>query len=203
MAYEKPQIWFDFDDTLCDWHKIIIPLHNTLFQKHLTLKDHKHHDYFHLYDVAHQHQDWEWLREQWRTHHCAEQVELLSGVKEMLDTLSEHFSINIVTARGWHPNAEALTHQTLSQAGIVVDNVVAIHYGMDKGQVLKNRGNNIIAFVEDTIKHCDNVHSSGLDPSCIYLIDAPWNQDNTTYQRLSHVTDLTSILLPKEPSLSW
>lgn len=197
------EIWFDFDDTMVDWHGQILDVHarSDVFNRYVPYHEVTHHDYFKLYHAP-QEPDWEWLRQKWREYHCAEKVTLLPHVADVFQQLKdEKIRVNIVTARGWHPDALVVTEQTMEHYGLSFHKVHSMHYAMSKGDIIKEHGVNPMAFVEDTIRHCDNVNAA-LPTLPIYLVNHPWNQQNVLYHRVNHLQDMLDHLLTSEHRLS-
>lgn len=81
--------------------------------------------------------------------------------------------IAIVTARGWHPQAWAVTHEWLSRHRIAYHHLSVVPLGGNKLEVLQSFENIILA-VDDHPHHVTRYLSVGIPA---LLVDRPWNTD--------------------------
>ena len=81
------------------------------------------------------------------------------------------FEIAIVTARGWHPKAEAVTRDWLDEHGIQYDHLSIVSLGGSKLEALK-RFRRITLAVDD---HPDHVRRYDMVGIPALLMDRPWN----------------------------
>lgn len=95
------------------------------------------------------------------------------------------YNIGILTARGWHHDGLALTHQTLQHYGISVDHVVAVPLHAKKHEIIQTAFQGVIAgFVDDNPAHVRGVSSIGIPT---FVRDRPWNTDLLEYDRVHHL----------------
>jgi hypothetical protein len=81
------------------------------------------------------------------------------------------FDIAIVTARGWHPRAEAITRAWLDTNAILFDQLIIVPLGGDKLSALGPLRE--IAFAVDD--HSTNVSRYQTAGVPVLLMDRPWN----------------------------
>lgn len=81
--------------------------------------------------------------------------------------------IVLITARGWHPNGEAITCDWINEHELDIDELIIIPEHGNKADVIK-KFNNIMFSVDDRIRNCrDYMNSELVDKVFIYT--APWN----------------------------
>ena len=81
------------------------------------------------------------------------------------------FEIAIVTARGWHPRAEAITRDWLGEHGIHHDHLRIVPLGANKLEVLTPFPRIALA-VDDHPDHVRRYRQAGIPA---LLMDRPWN----------------------------
>lgn len=103
------------------------------------------------------------------------------------------YEIAIVTARGYHPEGEAITLDWCQRHGIEVDHLRLVGPSASKKQALADLGN-VVAYVDDLASHLDEVATTCPDTK-LYLMDCLWNQGEHRYTRLRSVPEYVSIVL--------
>lgn len=104
---------------------------------------------------------------------------------------SMDYTIEIVTARGWHPNAYEVTRKWLDDNYISYDriNIVPLY---DCKETVTRHIENIHLFVDDRVDHCTNMLNSGRVQSCLVMAQ-PWNTSaelNTGLHRIHTLYDI-------------
>lgn len=82
------------------------------------------------------------------------------------------FQVAIVTARGWHPQAKAISHAWLQSQNISYDHLHVVPLGGNKLEVLAHLQDVVMA-VDDHPNNIMRYHTQGI-PSL--LMDRPWNK---------------------------
>lgn len=121
-----------------------------------------------------------------------------AGVVETTARLKElGYDIHIVTARGWHPDAEAQTDAWLKEHNITFDSVHIVPFGMCKEEMTRNIPN-VEFFIDDRMDHCLAMHNSGRIGSKTLVFAQPWNQTqfeaHTADDNLQRIEDIREIL---------
>jgi 5'(3')-deoxyribonucleotidase len=95
------------------------------------------------------------------------------GAEKITQLLSNlGFEVAIITARGWHPHAEAITHSWLQSQNIFHDHLHVVPLGGNKLDVF-TKLQDVVMAVDD---HPDNIaryHGKGIFS---LLMDRPWNR---------------------------
>jgi FMN phosphatase YigB (HAD superfamily) len=92
------------------------------------------------------------------------------------------FPIVIITARGYHPDAYALTHAWLTLHGIPFDDLIIVPKGQTKAQAAQHKyPKGFIYMIDDNAENLDHMREAGLVSNPI-LIDQPWNQDRRDFK---------------------
>lgn len=85
------------------------------------------------------------------------------------------FQVAIVTARGWHPQAKAITHSWLQSQNIFYDHLHVVPLGGNKLDVFAELQDVVMA-VDD---HPDNITRYDANGIFSLLMDRPWNKHFT------------------------
>ena len=94
------------------------------------------------------------------------------GAGSMTRKLSQlGYRITIVTARGWHPRAQALTAEWLHRHAIHYDRLAVVPLQSNKLKVI-DRLDDIALTVDDHPKHIQHYQDAGLKT---LVMDRPWN----------------------------
>jgi len=93
---------------------------------------------------------------------------------------AQGFELAIVTARGWHPQALAITDEWLRTHGVSYDHLHIVPLGSDKREVLKPFANIVLA-VDD---HPHNITRYVAANIPAVLVDRPWNVDFAHPERI-------------------
>jgi 5'(3')-deoxyribonucleotidase len=92
-----------------------------------------------------------------------------------LQDLDKH--VVLITARGWHPDAQKITENWVINHGLEIDELIVVEQDQSKTDFIKRFGE-IGYSLDDRIKHCREYMRTGLVGSVI-LCNAPWNNDMT------------------------
>lgn len=107
------------------------------------------------------------------------------------------YDIHIVTARGWHPDAQAVTEAWLTAANITFDKVHIVPFGQCKEELTRSIPN-IHFFVDDRMDHCASMHSSGRVEKQTLVYGQPWNEDQfeamPSDEKFQRIEDIREIL---------
>lgn len=115
------------------------------------------------------------------------------GVVEVTAILkSRGYNIEIVTARGWRPDAYNVTKKWLDDNYISYDkiNIVPLHQCKEEAT---RHIENIHLFVDDRFDHCDNMMKSGRVNRCL-VYKQPWNKAATLTQNIVHIDNVYDVL---------
>ncbi|WAX21767.1 hypothetical protein [Stenotrophomonas phage RAS14] len=111
------------------------------------------------------------------------------------------YDIHIVTARGWHPDAQAITEAWLTENNITFDQVHIVPFGQCKEELTRTIPN-IAFFVDDRIDHCLAMHKSGRVDKQVLVYAQPWNEDqfvehegkDDSFQRIEDIREILRFL---------
>lgn len=99
------------------------------------------------------------------------------------------YHVRIITARGWHPEAELLTRVWLEQHGIEHDTLAVVPLAGDKLEQIEARDQVVLA-VDDHPRHIERYREVGI-PAVV--VDRPWN-GMCTAQRIMSIDLLPQLL---------
>lgn len=88
---------------------------------------------------------------------------------------SRGFNVEIVTARGWHPDGYNVTKKWLDDNYISYDRINIVPLFQCKEEATRHI-ENVALFVDDRLDHCVNVYESGRIGKSLVLAQ-PWNRD--------------------------
>lgn len=107
------------------------------------------------------------------------------------------YDIHIVTARGWHPDAQAVTEAWLAENNITFDQLHIVPFGHCKEELTRSIPN-IHFFVDDRMDHCLAMHKSGRVETQTLVFGQPWNEEQfdsyPTDDKLQRIEDIREIL---------
>jgi hypothetical protein len=100
------------------------------------------------------------------------------------------YRIEVVTARGWHPEGEAATVAFLDAHGFAYDKLHVVPLGVPKTSAYLSIGD-IEAVIDDSPTH---IRAAATLPNVknTFVVDRPWNRAMEPHGaiRISEVTDL-------------
>jgi len=104
------------------------------------------------------------------------------------------YRVAVVTARGWHPQGEALTREWLERQGLAVDELYLVPAFGDKATVLEALGQ-VAYFVDDHVGH---LYPAQALPGVrrALLVDRPWNRHDREMHRLFGLDEFVALLEP-------
>lgn len=185
----KPWLIFDVDDVLFDFTKSLYEAG----QKHGKLRDSSmHHNQWTQYNhpIYLKYDDQESFRAFLVDAKVQETDYTCDGTQEFMAKIKDDFSLGFLTARGFNPNAEKITHEFLERAyGIKADKVVISGmYGDNKVSHLpKFSGAPVISYLDDNAQHVKEFQEAGI-PS--YLMSRNWNLKDTGVPRIQHINEM-------------
>lgn len=164
-------LWFDVDDVLVDTSPLTEASLRVLTGKHIPVDTWRHHHFAELYSLSPAGK--KAMLRQWMDDEVLEKAQLRAGVADAMRSLAHAgFSLKLITARDWHPEAEAITWRMAQANALPVDDVVVMSFEQDKSDVLVSRGEQVDGFVDDTPRHVRGCLEKGW-PS--FLMTHPWN----------------------------
>lgn len=101
---------------------------------------------------------------------------------------AQGYQVRIITARGWHPDAERLTRHWLAQHGIEHDTLAVVPLTGDKVAMIEDRSQVVLA-VDDHPRYIDGYRQAGI-PAVV--VDRPWN-GHCTAERVHSLEALVEI----------
>lgn len=117
------------------------------------------------------------------------------GVVEVTALMkSKGYNVEIVTARGWHPNAYNLTKKWLDDNYVSYDKINIVPLHQCKEEVTRHI-DNIEIFLDDRLDYCHSMLKSGrVTKSLVYA--QPWNEQefNPMIKNMFRVNDLYEVL---------
>ena len=88
----------------------------------------------------------------------------------------------LITARGYHPQAEDVTLEWLERHGMHFDDLIIVPEGQSKGEIAKQRyPNGFTVMIDDNANNLDSMKSFGLVQQTV-LVDQPWNHSRKDYR---------------------
>lgn len=107
------------------------------------------------------------------------------------DARNKGFDIAIITARGFHPNGEAITRAWLKKEGIEFDHLYLVDIHETKIQAIQSLQSigNVVAYVDDYLPHLHSLANHKEVDVELFLMDQPWNQDDAIFNRVASVAE--------------
>jgi len=184
---------YDVDDVIYDLKYIIRTALADVTGKDL------HHDLWHsfnlneVYDV-----DLKLIFDAFHKHDILRNGVLNKDVHILNDYLHQNNIETVaVTARGWHPEADAITKALFSDNNIGIDKVYVVQHHERKSDVIAQfKDFEIVGYIDDNARHIKETRAVCGDNIKQYLLkDQPWNK---SYEIESGVARIHSLLdVPK------
>lgn len=110
-------------------------------------------------------------------------IPLAEGALAALKAIKESGRpIVLITSRGYHPDAYAVTKAWLELNGVPYDDLIIVPEGMNKAQAAAARyPGGFLYMIDDYPKNLDDMKAAGLVSHTI-LINQPWNQTRTDFR---------------------
>lgn len=161
----------DLDDVLGDFANPMIRALNDATGKNLSRNDCKSFDVTPAYGISHD----EFL-DILINGKIIEKTEIHeSSHKFLKDLHTLNYHTVLITARGWHPNGNALTEQWVADHKLDIDELIVVDMHQSKADTVR-KFKNITFSIDDRIKHCREYTQSGIIDH-VLLYDAPWNRN--------------------------
>lgn len=94
----------------------------------------------------------------------------------------------VLTARGYHPHGKQITTTWLNMHGLEIDDVICIGLKEHKRDYLDSM-TQVEVYVEDNHHHAEQAHDLP-NVKRIFLLDRPWNQNETRVTRVPGLKDI-------------
>jgi len=187
-AGPAPYVVFDLDDTLANLREHLMAALNrrTGLQVHWT--EWRRYELVSVYGVAVE-QILAWVLED----EVLESATLEPHAHDAVTVAREAgYRVAVVTARGWHPRGERITREWLERQGLTVDDVHLVPAFGSKAHVLARLGQ-VGHYIDD---HAGHLHPARVVPGVrkTYLLDRPWNWEDTTLRRVRGLDEFVRIL---------
>ena len=107
-----------------------------------------------------------------------------AGALEALNAIKDSgIPIVIITSRGYHPDAYAVTKAWLELNCVPYDDLIIVPEGMTKAQAAADRyPSGFLYMIDDYPKNLDDMRAAGLVSRTI-LISQPWNRTRSDYKQ--------------------
>lgn len=184
-------IIFDVDDVVASYRESLYQSFKTLgkdihWSKWDTYKHVK------IYDLK----DYDEFLEHMRTYKIIENSLIEEGVSELIHKLKENgYSMGFLTARSWHEKAYEVTQEFVEKYSLPVDKVVIAGFKGKKTDYLNEFPGEIVGFLDDSTGHVEDFIKANIPNS--YLMDRPWNQDNSTLPRIKDYEEFYNLFSKK------
>lgn len=161
----------DLDDTLGDMRSAICSEFNKKYNKSFHWKVWQSFGAESIYGISRE-EFFETLIQR----HVIERMKPHPESAEFVNKLSRNgYTVSILTARKWHPDADNITREWLDKNNIFVDEVV-ICDTLDSKQDIVSSNYELVDFtVDDSILHC-NGYAGCKNVSKVFIYDMPWNR---------------------------
>lgn len=183
-------VWFDVDDVLVDTSELMELTLRRMTGRTIPSQTWPHHGFAEIYGFG-QHEMGR-LRDMWIEDQLLERAPLREGVAEALVSIGEAgYGMGLITARGWHPEGEALTWAMAAKHGLPVSEVVVLKYVDCKAERLESLGARVDGFIDDTHRHVRACRAKGWN-AC--LMTQPWNHEHDDLPRVSRLADFAAMI---------
>jgi uncharacterized HAD superfamily protein len=178
----------DIDDTIASLHPVINALCNDAVGFDLAAADWHTYDAKELYGISN-----ECYTNMLIDNRTLQDVHPIGRAMKTLLMMEEHgYTINYVTARGWHPDAKALTKTWLKKWNFPDGKLHVVPLYECKAQYSESKIATLAAMVvDDSATHIKQfVHRRAANK--IFLIDRPWNRKykELDHLRISHISEV-------------
>jgi|GEM_PF-1939550 len=167
------RIVFDLDDVLCNLRE---PMSDALAKatgKRIAWQDWTTYDLPVLYGVGLDH-----CLSAFLEHEVLERAKPEPGAVDAVRVCRElGCEVQVMTARGWHPDGDALTRSWLAAHGFVVDALAVVGLHESKAAVIEAAGGADF-LLDDSPRHIQEVMATGVVTTPVVLC-RPWNQHVT------------------------
>ena len=168
---EAHWLWFDVDDVLVDTSTELERSLRGLTGLHLPAHQWSSHSFTDAYGLQpHQIED---MRLAWELDEVLERARPFDGVAASLKLAAQKgYHIGLITARGWHPEGQAITDAMVHDLGLPVERVLVLKFEDSKCDLLLSTGTQVAGFLDDTARHVEGALSCGWNA---HLVTRPWN----------------------------
>lgn len=173
MNKYKPSVILDLDDTLINFREPMCQLLNKLTDKGIHWKEWNCYGVGDFYDMTGE-EFCEYIVE----HEILQNLEPHEETRGLLTELhNRNYNIVIISARGFHPNADKVTRDWFAKYDLPLDELYISTHGNRKIDSVKEH-ENIILTLDDNVQHCEDFIASG-KPQHVLLYDMPWNIESS------------------------
>ncbi len=188
MPHPKPYVVFDLDDVLANLRERMMSMLTERTGRNIHWSQWRDSELSGLYRTSDE-EIMHWVQED----EVLEAATLEPHAKDAVDKAkAAGFRTAVITARAWHPRAEALTEEWLWRHDLSVDELYLVPLFGNKAQVLNELGV-VEHFIDDHLAH---LYPARELPGVrkVLLVDRPWNRADETLHRLHDLSEFTALL---------
>lgn len=129
-------------------------------------------------------------------HKVIENAPLEIGVQQLIHKLKNSgYLIGFLTARSWHPQAYEVTKDFIKKYDLPIDKIVIAGFKGKKTDYINEFVGEIVGFLDDSVGHVEDFIAAKIPNS--YIMDRPWNQNNSHIPRIKNYEDFYNIITKK------
>ncbi len=184
----KKQIWFDVDDVLVDTASEIY--RSFLLRTGIDLPISSWKDLFFTKNYKLGEDGATTMRGWWKEDKIIENARPHDFAIELIHKLSKDgYSVNMITARAWHPEAKQLTEDFIRKHNLPIDELKLLKYEESKKELLAPSAKSTVAFVDDSPHHIVGALELGIPA---VLLRRSWNV--TEQESLKNIGNLSEFI---------
>lgn len=177
------RVGLDIDDVITDFWTTASPIFNRKYGGSASKADFITYDAMNsIYDISYEEFKRTIIEE------CIfEQMQPYPGVCETIEKFkSDGAIIDLITSRGFHPNARALTLDYLNRHNVIFDELYIKEEGKKKSDYITDQ---LDLYVDDLPANLHDIKGS-LKAKNLALIHQPWNVTETGFDRYNHLKEV-------------
>lgn len=187
----KKWIIFDVDDVVVSYRESLYQSFK-LLGKDIHWSEWKTYKHVNIYGLN----NYDELLEHMIKYNIIENSIIEEGVSHLIHQLKKDgYSIGFLTARSWHQNALELTENFVEENQLPVDKIVISGFKGKKTDYLNEFEGETVGFLDDSVGNVEDFLSKNIMHS--YLMDRPWNQENTDLPRIKNYDDFYKLFSRK------
>lgn len=134
--------------------------------------------------------------ESFHKHDILRTGELNHDIFAVMDYMKKNnIKTKAVTARGWHPDADAITASFFEEHNIGIDEIhVVQHHEKKSDYISQIKGFEIVGYIDDNARHIKETREAcGTDIKNYFLMDQPWNRSYEIESGVARLNKLADV----------